>query len=120
MRPRPYVLVADDDLQMRRLLGSALAEWGYETTVVGSGEAALQTLDDRCPDLLITDLIMPGMKGDELARACVEHCPAVRLVFVSGFEGAKLRELGVSQVVFLDKPVSLATLRSTLARLLPQ
>ena len=113
-----YVLVVDDDLQMRKLLTGALSSWGYEAHSVGTGEAALEELNRRCPDVLVSDLIMPGMSGEELARRCVAVCPDTKLIFVSGYGGADLRDLGVSQVVYLPKPVPMASLRVTLQRLL--
>jgi CheY-like chemotaxis protein len=112
------VLVVEDDPQMRKLLTGALESWGYETMAVGTGEAALEQLERRCPHILISDLILPGMSGEELARRCSARCPDTRLVFVSGYGGADLRDLGVSQVVYLPKPVRMASLRVTLQRLL--
>jgi CheY-like chemotaxis protein len=113
-----YILIAEDDPQMRRLLTGALGTWGYEVNSVGTGEEALEQLGVRCPDVLISDLIMPGMSGEELARRCAARCPNSRLIFVSGYEGADLRDLGVTQVVYIPKPVSLALFRVTLQRLL--
>jgi CheY-like chemotaxis protein len=113
-----YVLVADDDPQMRSLLSGALESWGYEVKAVGTGEAAVKELDHRCPHVLISDLIMPGMSGEELARRCAARCPDTRLVFVSGYGGADLRDLGVTQVVYLPKPVKMSSFRVTLQRLL--
>jgi CheY-like chemotaxis protein len=113
-----YVLVVDDDPEMRRLLTAALEQWGYEVNAVGTGEDAMEQLDRRCPDVLISDLIMPGMTGEELARRCSACCPDARLVFVSGYGGADLRDLGVRQVVYLPKPVPMSSFRVTLRRLL--
>jgi CheY-like chemotaxis protein len=113
-----YVLVVDDDPQMRGLLVGALEAWGYEVRAVGTGEKALDELDRRCPHVLISDLIMPGMSGEELARRCSARCPDTRLIFVSGYGGADLRDLGVTQVVYLPKPVQMASFRVTLQRLL--
>jgi CheY-like chemotaxis protein len=113
-----YVLLVDDDPQVRRLLTGALESWGYEVQAVGTGEEALDRLGHHCPDVLISDLIMPGMSGEELARRCTAQCPATRLVFVSGYGGSDLRELGVTQVVYLPKPLELASFRVTLRQLL--
>jgi CheY-like chemotaxis protein len=115
-----YVLVVDDDLEMRKLLTGALSTWGYEAHSVATGEEAVDELARRCPDVLISDLIMPGMSGEQLARKCAAQCPTTRLVFVSGYAGADLRDLGVSQVVYVPKPVPMATFRVTVQRLLQQ
>lgn len=113
-----YVLVVDDDTQLRRLFRTALTSWGYEVHAVGTGEEGIEELTRRCPDLLIADLIMPGMSGEELARRSSELCPDTRLVFVSGYGGADLRDFGVTQVVYLPKPISMSAFRETLQRLL--
>lgn len=115
---RPYIIVADDDQGLRRVLRAALEKDGYEIDTVSSGVEALQLLEVRCPDVLISDLIMPEMAGDELARRCVEKCPDVRIVFMSGFRDEQLRGIGITQVVFMPKPMSLADLRSMVKRLL--
>jgi CheY-like chemotaxis protein len=114
---KPYILVVDDDAQTRRLFTSALESWGFEVHAVGTGDEGARELERRCPDVLVADLIMPGMTGDELARVCARQCPGTRLLFVSGYGGAELRDLGVTQVVYLQKPVSMAVLRETLWRL---
>jgi two-component system cell cycle response regulator CpdR len=113
-----YVLVVDDDPQMRRLFTQALVSWGYEVQAFGTGEEGVNALATRCPDVLIADLIMPGISGEELARRSSELCPNTRLVFMSGYGVADLRDMGVTQVVYLQKPVSLANFRATLQRLL--
>jgi CheY-like chemotaxis protein len=61
---------------------------------------------------------MPGLSGDALARRVHERCPDTHLIFVSGFPAEQLRDLGVTQVVFLTKPISIRELREMLKRLL--
>ena len=56
----PLVLVADDDELMRSLITATLGERGMQTTEASSGEEALKALDDREPDLIILDVLMPG------------------------------------------------------------
>jgi two-component system cell cycle response regulator CpdR len=113
-----YVLLVDDDAQLRRLFTSALTSWGYEVHAVGTGEEGIDELTRRCPDVLIADLIMPGMSGEEVARRASALCPEVRLVFVSGYAGADLRDFGVTQVVYLPKPIAMTTFRATLQRVI--
>ena len=114
----PHVLIADDDLAIRKMLRSALEAVGYKITVAGSTEEALPVLEHSCPDVLIADLVMPGLSGDELARRCHEMCPSTILIFMSGFPPDQLRTLGVTQVVYLNKPISIAELRALLKQLL--
>ena len=60
---RGLVLVVDDAVEMRELIEDLLIEEGYEVTTAQSGRHALGVLDERVPDLVITDLLMPGMDG---------------------------------------------------------
>jgi CheY-like chemotaxis protein len=110
--PKAYILVVDDDEHIRALLRNALEPVGYEVQTAADGDEALRLLGVRCPDLLIADLIMPGVSGDELARQALDRCPNARLLFVSGYPAHQLRSLGITQVVFLEKPIRIADLRA--------
>jgi CheY-like chemotaxis protein len=114
----PYVLVVDDDPATLRIMRVALERIGYDVAVAGSGDAALPLLDVRCPDALVADLMMPGTSGEDLARLCRERCPDTQLVFVSGYDPDYLRTVGITQAVFLPKPLSLRELQSMLQQLL--
>jgi len=63
-----HVLVVDDDLSMREFLGILLRREGYSVELVDSGEAALQAVAHAWPDLVLSDLNMPGIDGMELLR----------------------------------------------------
>lgn len=62
------ILVVDDDEQIQRLLAITLEIEGYECTVVDNGYDAIDLVISEAPDLVITDLMMPQMNGDELCR----------------------------------------------------
>lgn len=80
------ILIVDDDDAVREILAETLEEFGYRVIRAGSGEEALLCLDrDEEPDMIITDVRMPGMSGLELAervRARDEH---VKLLLISGY-----------------------------------
>ncbi len=116
--PPPCVLVVDDDPNIRNLLRSALEAVGYEIETAGNGDDALVILGQRCPNALIADLIMPGVSGDELARRAHELCPNTHLIFMSGYPPDKLRSLGITQVVFMEKPIAMHALRTMLKNLM--
>ena len=62
-RPRPNVLVVDDDAATRDGLTALLESWGYRACAVSNGQAALQSCNKDLPHAIVTDLMMPGMTG---------------------------------------------------------
>jgi CheY-like chemotaxis protein len=79
------VLVVEDADAVRVLTGRLLYAAGYQVVSVESGAVALERLDDA--DVLVTDVVMPGMSGVELAIAARERRPDLPVVFVSGYTG---------------------------------
>ncbi|HYS82072.1 MAG TPA: PAS domain-containing protein [Anaeromyxobacteraceae bacterium] len=100
------VLLVEDDPSVRALMRRGLEGAGYRVVEAGHGAEALRVARLSIPDLLLTDVIMPGLGGPELAAALLAEAPALRVVFVSGYnEDAALRtgELPPGQA-FLQKP----------------
>jgi CheY-like chemotaxis protein len=65
---RPVVVVADDEAHIRELLALVVAEVGAEPVAVADGEEALRAVRERSPALVLTDVMMPRLRGDELCR----------------------------------------------------
>ncbi|WP_410483059.1 PAS domain S-box protein [Sphingobium sp. KCTC 72723] len=105
-------LVVDDEDVVRASTADMLAELGYDIVEAGSAEEALRLLDEGLiPDLLITDHLMPGQNGTELARDMIRRVPGIRTLIVSGYAEVE----GIAPVLpRLVKPFRLADL---LARL---
>ncbi len=83
---RRSVLLVDDEELVRLSTADMLAELGYEVSEASSAEEALRLLDHGfCPDLLVTDHLMPGMSGTELARVVRQRAPDIRTLIVSGY-----------------------------------
>jgi len=83
------VLLVDDEEYIRTTAADMLTELGFTVREAVSGQAALQVLDGGFrPDILITDHVMPGMTGVELAYAVKARDPRIRVVIVSGFAEA--------------------------------
>ncbi|HEY2804474.1 MAG TPA: response regulator [Gemmatimonadales bacterium] len=83
------VLLAEDQESVRRAVSRILADRGYTVLAAASGEEALRMAEarDEAPQLLITDMIMPGMTGVELARRLRERVPSIKVVYMSGYTG---------------------------------
>ncbi len=115
------VLLVEDDERVRRLVRFTLQGQGYAVTEAGGGEAALRLLTpDRKVDLLVTDLVMPGIDGRELATRVRVLRPDVGVVFVSGYVPDLRRLEGLPGAMFLPKPFTPLELIKTVERALRQ
>jgi len=110
----PFILIVDDDRDMIELLTEALHSGDREVDVAGTqgGVEALLIIGERKPDLLILDVLMPGMNGIEVCRKLKEspHTGNLRIVAISGDHGADMREriLAAGADRFFTKPFDLA------------
>ena len=73
---RPRILVIDDDEVARESAQVLLDRWGYEVTLAVSGEDGLEQIKNAPPDLVLVDLAMPGIGGQEVLTAVQEYDPA--------------------------------------------
>ena len=78
------VLVVDDEPVIVESLAEILEGAGYSVWVATSGDQALRTADEARPDILLSDVLMPGMNGFELALQVKERFPECRLMLFSG------------------------------------
>ena len=101
------VLLVEDDEQARALVHLLLERLGYTVLAASNGGEAL-ALCEAHPgtiELLVTDLVMPGMSGRELADAVVERRPEIGVLFTSGYTDDMLVHLGIERgEAFLQKP----------------
>lgn len=122
-KPQRRILVADDDKEVRSFLTDALAELGYEVTAVADGEALYRSAVSAPPDLIISDLDMPGLTGgtaEALLRAS-ERTRSVPIIFITG-QGedrqARLVEFRPG-LHLIRKPIKLLELAAAVAEYLP-
>lgn len=102
-------LVVDDEPGVRMCTADVLLDMGYEVVEAGSAEEALAELDRGLePVLMVTDHLMPGMSGADLAREVIGRQPAVAVVVVSGYTNVELDP----SLVRLAKPFRLNDLRT--------
>ena len=113
---RGLVLVVDDSPDMRALISDVLTEEGYEVVVAPSGGRALTLMAERPPDLVITDLFMPGMSGFTLRGEMLRRPDLARVpvVVLSAFWQRPSETLDVVDV--LGKPLDLDRLLDVVAR----
>lgn len=112
------ILLVEDDDMMRIATRLMLQEHGYKVLEASNGQAALQLLnsDHTQVDLALTDVMMRGMNGPELAMRIIATHPSVKVVYMSGYTGQLLSEHeGLqSDIVLLEKPFTRAALLKTL------
>jgi len=113
------LLIVDDDPSIRMSMSLVLAEMGYAVRSAEDGFSALAELRDEIPDVLLSDLNMPGMSGFELLSVVRRRFPSVQTVAMSGaFSGNEVPS-GVAADAFYQKGSSLASLLRVLATLPP-
>lgn len=119
---RETILVVDDDHALRELASSVLAGHGYRILRAETAERALHLCAERdgAIDLVLTDVIMPGMNGKELAEKLYAVYPKLRFLFMSGYTGSAAILHGplANRAGFLSKPFSAEALCETVRGLL--
>jgi signal transduction histidine kinase len=115
-RPRgeEKILLVEDDAMVRRLVRETLRSRGYEVLEAGSAEDALRLVQSENPevDLLLTDLVMPGLGGRELAELLLARRPGLPVLYMSGYSEEMTSRQGrlESDAAFLPKPFSVEEL----------
>ena len=116
------ILVVEDEAAIRGNVRDCLHQLGYAVLEADSGEAALVLCEQRQGkiDLVMTDLVMPGMGGQATARQLAERFPDIRILFTSGYteDNEARREILQQQNSFLEKPYSVSDLSNAVHRML--
>lgn len=115
---RQRILVVEDDAQMRDLLERVLLRIGYEVLTVSNGSEALLGVERGQPfDLILADVVMPGMKGADLQNYLKGHDVKTPVIFMSGYDAEVLAEQGLntSRENFLPKPFTMDALERKIA-----
>jgi two-component system cell cycle sensor histidine kinase/response regulator CckA len=115
------VLLVEDDSQVRELTRMVLTACGYSVLAADAG-AALAMAEQHATTirLLLTDVVMPGMNGRELARQLVERNPAIKVLYMSGYTEYTIGRHGVLEpgTYFLQKPFTPAALGNKVREIL--
>ena len=104
-----HILLAEDDESLRKFLAAALVKAGHTVTDFGDGSDAWECLQGFTFDLLLTDIVMPGMDGIELAKRAAEKNGALKIMFITGFAAVALHPASGApkQAKALSKPFHL-------------
>jgi DNA-binding NtrC family response regulator len=111
------VLVVDDEPDVLRLVDAILTGQGYEVIVARGAEQAIRTFErlERKPDLVLADVVMPGMSGPMMVERLQEIDPQVTVLFMSGYDDRQVVRKYVVDKGFalIAKPFTLQELRSS-------
>jgi two-component system, cell cycle sensor histidine kinase and response regulator CckA len=112
------VLLVEDEPMVRSVAERALIRHGYTVITADNGEDALEIVARNEPiDLLISDVVMPGMDGPTMVRKARESRPDLKILFMSGYAEEQLRKsIDIENVAFLPKPFSVTELAEAARR----
>jgi two-component system, cell cycle sensor histidine kinase and response regulator CckA len=100
------ILLVEDEDTIRRLVRDVLGRSGYTVLDAPAGDPALELLRANEVDLLLTDVVMPGMSGPDLARIATGERPSIRVLFTSGYTNEPDELLADPDAAFIGKPFS--------------
>jgi len=109
-RGEERILVVDDRGEVRRAAARLLGLDGYRVQIAASAQETLALLGQRSFDLLITDVVMPGMSGVELAAIVERRFPGTRILFMSAYTDREVLPLSADGADFIRKPFTRSTL----------
>jgi len=106
------ILIVDDDDYVRRATARALRSRGYTVLEAGNGRTALVTLPTANIDLLLTDIVMPGMNGRVLAEAAQARFPELKVLMMTGYTDDEVVHTAVAsgRADLIEKPFTIAEL----------
>jgi len=121
VEPQGPVLVVDDEEAVLRFVDRVLRDAGYKTAVANNGPEAIEVAK-RMGTLgaLVTDVMMPGMTGDELARMLRQTEPTLKVLYLTGYSDRLFKEKTMlwADEAFLDKPCTVKGLREAVSLLI--
>ena len=113
-----HILLAEDDDSLRGFLARALEKAGHSVIACENGDDAIDALDQGPFDLLLTDIVMPGADGIEVARIAAQRQPGVKIMFITGFAAVALSAAQAApEAKVLSKPVHLKDIVSEVDRM---
>lgn len=116
------VLVVDDEPEILRLVETLLTKAGHRVVTASNGERALEKVRKmaNAPDLLLTDVVMPGLSGPMIAEQLREQFPTLKILFISAFEDRQVVRRYVKDPGYelISKPFHIDELSSKVKQLL--
>jgi two-component system cell cycle sensor histidine kinase/response regulator CckA len=118
--PTGPLLIVDDEEPVVKFVDRVLRDAGYKTVTASNGPEAIETAKKIGPlGALVTDVMMPGMSGDELARILRQTEPNLKVLYLTGYSDRLFKEKATlwADEAFLDKPCTMKGLREAVSLL---
>jgi len=106
---KPRIVAIDDEIDFIDMIRDFFKLRGYEISVTSKSTEAIELINTGKPDIVILDLKMPGISGDEILNLLKSKQPKAKVIFVTAFDDAgktKARLLNAGAYAYLDKPLS--------------
>jgi CheY-like chemotaxis protein len=117
--PLPTILVVDDEPGIRTMIQFELSQQGYDILTAESGAKALEILNGRTVNLILTDMRMPQMDGLELVSRVRQILPTIPIVLMTGFVEERVRKVQEQKVSgTLNKPFTIDQLAEMVHKVL--
>lgn len=116
------VMIVDDEPIMCRILERILSGEGYKVVVSMDGQTALKLFEEHNPDVVLLDLMLPGMSGQEICRRMKEVSAATKIIYLSAkaapTDPAELREFRSEANGYIPKPATIRQILSGIRKVL--
>ncbi len=115
------ILVVDDEPHMGSILRRILEAGGYRVTTASDGKTALELIKENKPDVVLLDLMMPGMNGREVCRRVRDIAPTTRIIYFTGkveFDASQLKGFGREADAYITKPATSKKILSVISKVL--
>ena len=116
------ILVVDDEPEVLRVVAALLIDLGFKVVTARAADSAIRSFEQmaRKPDLILTDVVMPGMSGPMMVEQLQRSDPNLRVLFMSGYDDRQVVQKYVVQKGFalISKPITFIKLAASIKEVL--
>ena len=110
LKPKPKILTIDDEIDFTEMVQSYFSLRGYDVLAAHRGVVGLEIIENEAPDVILLDLKMPGIDGDQILQHLKKMSPDSKVIMITAFrdEGQKMEKkfLASGGFAYIEKPIS--------------